>query len=255
MSIYVISSVWRNGPEKQGHLLVLLALADYANDEGECWPSIASIAQKARMTERGTQKILRQLEAEGWVKITTGNGRKGCNRYVINPERETPNVDAKTPNDVHPEHRSPRTTFTPNVDAKTPNVDAKTPNVDTPEPSRTVIEPSENLIGGDNAPDPPKRRRAIAIPENWVPSDANIQHALSKKLSPEEIDNEADQFRNHHLARGTTFKDWDAAWRTWVGNAIKFGRVNMACSPAPSRYGQGGGIAGAVARRRAGGSI
>ncbi|MGA9855322.1 MAG: hypothetical protein WBR29_08620 [Gammaproteobacteria bacterium] len=23
-------------------------------------------------------------------------------------------------------------------------------------------------------------------------------------------------FTNHHKAKGTTMKDWDAAWRTWV---------------------------------------
>lgn len=33
---------------------------------------------------------------------------------------------------------------------------------------------------------------------------------------------EFNQFRDHHLARGTQFKDWDAAWRTWLRNAVKF---------------------------------
>lgn len=33
-----------------------------------------------------------------------------------------------------------------------------------------------------------------------------------------------ERFKNHHQAKGTRFKDWRAAWRTWVGNEIKFSR-------------------------------
>jgi hypothetical protein len=124
-----MSKIWDSGPETQGQLLVILALSDYANDSGECWPSMASIARKTRMTERGTQKIVRQLETDGWLKIETGNGRHGCNRYHINPEPRSVNT-------VHPELE------TQNVDTKTPNKDAETPNVATPEPSITIKEPS-----------------------------------------------------------------------------------------------------------------
>lgn len=137
MSIKIMSQVWESGPEKQGHLLVMLALADYANDAGKCWPSIRSIAEKARMTERGVQKILRTLEDQGWVETAVGNGRKGCSEYTLNPERGSP------PNEVHPERGD---TKTPNDDAKTPNESAKNPEPRSPEPLRTVknrhLEPS-----------------------------------------------------------------------------------------------------------------
>ena len=44
----------------------------------------------------------------------------------------------------------------------------------------------------------------------------------------------ATHFTNHHTAKGSTFKDWDAAWRTWVGNAVKFGRSTRDV-PTPTR--------------------
>lgn len=73
---------------------------------------------------------------------------------------------------------------------------------------------------------PKKRRRKpeVELPEGWVPSDKNIEDAQSKGLSKEEIDHEADKFRNHHHSKQSLFRDWDAAWRTWVANAIKFRR-------------------------------
>lgn len=29
-------------------------------------------------------------------------------------------------------------------------------------------------------------------------------------------------FKNHHAAKGSLFADWDAAWRTWVDNQVKW---------------------------------
>lgn len=31
-----------------------------------------------------------------------------------------------------------------------------------------------------------------------------------------------EQFINHHTAKGSVMACWDAAWRTWYGNAVKF---------------------------------
>jgi len=99
-----------------------------------------------------------------------------------------------------------------------------------------------------------KPRRACSLPENWVPSEKNEQDATDRNFTSEEIRNEADRFRDYHTSKGTTFKDWDAGWRTWLGNARKFdGNSKVVGGAFPSRHGQGGGIAGEVARRRASG--
>lgn len=67
-----------------------------------------------------------------------------------------------------------------------------------------------------------RRRPELPIPENWVPSERNIADAEARQLSAQRIDDEAERFRDYHLARGSRFRDWDAAWRTWIGNALKF---------------------------------
>ena len=126
MSIKIMSRVWESGPEKQADRFVLLAIADYANDEGECWPSIAGICRKTCMSERGVQTIIRRLEADGWLHIETGKGRRNCNLYII-----------KTP-----APHAPRTTCTPHMDAETPHMDAINPAPRAPEPSYNHQEPS-----------------------------------------------------------------------------------------------------------------
>lgn len=75
-------------------------------------------------------------------------------------------------------------------------------------------------------PDPPpkpKPKRGTSITESWKPDERDVAHAASKNFTADEIKDMADGFRDYHLSRGTTLKDWNAGWRTWVGNARKFG--------------------------------
>lgn len=117
------------------------------------------------------------------------------------------------------------------------------------------ISEQEELFGEDAKP-PKKQTRRCRLPDGWVPSDRNVQDAISKQFTEREIQDEADKFRDYHAAKGTTFADWDAGWRTWIGNARKFApRGGMAGGPASGRYGQGSSIASIVARRRASGEI
>lgn len=139
MSIRVMSWVWDNGPEDRDELLVLLALADFADDNGACYPSMAGIAEKARLTERGARGIVRRLETNGWITTKVGGGRGGKSYYRLhrkeraaaqNPEPETRNEKPGIPN---PESQ----------DRKPGTARPETRNQRSAEPSGTVKEPSE----------------------------------------------------------------------------------------------------------------
>jgi hypothetical protein len=65
-------------------LLVLLALADWANEEGVCWPSLPTIAKKARLGTRQVNNILRRLLADKVISIEKeGGGRGIVNHYRL----------------------------------------------------------------------------------------------------------------------------------------------------------------------------
>ena len=75
MSIRLMSQVWEDARiQSQAELLVLLALADHARDDGLCWPSIRTIAAKARIEERSAQRILRRLIEKGLVELVSQGG-------------------------------------------------------------------------------------------------------------------------------------------------------------------------------------
>lgn len=83
MSVKIMSHIWNESPYEGGTLLVLLALADWSNDDGWCWPSIPSLAKKARLEERQVKRIIKKLEAGGAVNIEHSKGRNSTNRYRV----------------------------------------------------------------------------------------------------------------------------------------------------------------------------
>jgi hypothetical protein len=88
MSIRLMSQVWEDDRiQSQAELLVLLALADHARDDGLCWPSIRTIAAKARIEERSAQRILRRLIEKGLVELVSKggciDGQNVPNRYKV----------------------------------------------------------------------------------------------------------------------------------------------------------------------------
>jgi len=63
-------------PNGGGEMLLALALADHAHDDGtHIFPSIARLAEKTRQSERSVQYQLRRMEQSGWlVLVNAGIG-------------------------------------------------------------------------------------------------------------------------------------------------------------------------------------
>lgn len=91
MSVKIMAEVWAEADSEGGELLVLLALADYADDDGWCYPSVPAIAAKARLSARQTRAHIRNLEEKGTVYCPSTKGGAGhTNRYRITPKRRKP---------------------------------------------------------------------------------------------------------------------------------------------------------------------
>lgn len=129
-----MSKVWADQAiTDRAELIVLLALADYANDEGVAWPSIDSIASKGRLFPRTVFRVLDRLKRAGKIHIDSGGGKHQTNRYVIivNPVM----VTVSNPVTVTPPVRETVFPTPPNP------VFEGTPK--TPDPSGTVSDPKK----------------------------------------------------------------------------------------------------------------
>ncbi len=96
-----MTDVWTYSKAAGTDLLVLLALADMANDDGECWPSMTTIARRSRLAPRNARLRIRSLEILGEVLVIHGAGTSSSkgglrsNRYRVTVHIEDePDTDA-----------------------------------------------------------------------------------------------------------------------------------------------------------------
>lgn len=83
MSISAVDAVLKSTGTRGNARCILIALADNANDDGVCWPAIATIAKKANVCERTAQSTIRTLVAAGELAVEFNAGPAGTNVYRI----------------------------------------------------------------------------------------------------------------------------------------------------------------------------
>ncbi|MBD8492986.1 helix-turn-helix domain-containing protein [Pseudomonas syringae] len=87
---------------------VLISLADNANDEGVCWPSIATICMRTCLSERAVRNAIRWLEESGLLKSDQRFGRSTW--YTVTPARYAPGSKCPpAPDAPPPRHQMPPT--------------------------------------------------------------------------------------------------------------------------------------------------
>lgn len=86
MSNFALTWAWRQAVEPSGAKFVLVALADFADEAGICWPSQATLASNTGQSERTVRGHVRLLEDGGWIVREQGqlpNGRYASDIYRL----------------------------------------------------------------------------------------------------------------------------------------------------------------------------
>jgi len=84
MSIRCIDRVFKHSKARGSALLLLLAIADYANDAGTgAFPSVATLAKKTRMDRRHVQRARHKLQDMGELWVGYGASGYKTNTYTI----------------------------------------------------------------------------------------------------------------------------------------------------------------------------
>lgn len=201
--------------------LLLVALADRAGDDGRgAWPSQQWLADRTRVTTRSVRRMLAGLEARGLIV-------RGDSRIVDHlPADRRPVVWNLTLAMVRPDldGRTPTTGRGRPAGSERPVVDDRP---DTDDRSWVTERPDahDRTTGRGrptNRPEPSKnleaRKRATTAPDTFDIDDALRDWAREKKIIAD-LDGETERFLDHHRAKGNTFKDWRAAWRTWMSRS------------------------------------
>lgn len=88
MGVKTTSKVWEWSESTGTNRLVMLALSDFCDDHDECFPGVARIAKKCRISERTAQRCFRELESIGELEVLEKLGMKtnggATNRFKLN---------------------------------------------------------------------------------------------------------------------------------------------------------------------------
>lgn len=103
MSLDALNAVWKHSEQSGAQLLLLLAIADNANDDGFAFPSYKHLAAKSRMSKRTVQRAVSKLLDTDELSLNSSGTWGSSNVYAVNLAvlRAKPNrisqVDSSSP--------------------------------------------------------------------------------------------------------------------------------------------------------------
>lgn len=212
MSVKVMHWVFEESQSRGNTRLVLLAIADWAGDNGgDAWPSLTSIADKARVSRRTAIRCVEELVHMGELTRTHGGGKRGqggvSNGYRILMKQCQPVTTSEaTSGDTH--GTSDNVALVPSEHEVVTNT---TRSGDT-RGTRSVI--SVRSVRGST-------KRKTGAPSSLPITDAMVDWSRAKAITVD-IEAETDKMLDYHRGKGNQHVDWVAAWRTWMRNAQKF---------------------------------
>jgi hypothetical protein len=197
--------------------LLLLALIEFAPNIA---PALGTLAAMTKTDVRTVRRLLRSCELKGLLRVEL---RPGANsRYVLTLDPGLTVTPGTAPS--HPGHSAPPD-CTPPL-ALCPPSPGTAPGL--PRAQRPPKQTTEAVNKADNgisraARLPKPKRAATPRPETWTPTDAHRAYAKQHGL---DLDHQAHLFQSHHDSKGNLFVNWNAAFSTWLANALSFGPRN-----------------------------
>jgi outer membrane biosynthesis protein TonB len=213
--------------EERGVLITLVAMTATAGEAPAY--DVERLARRLGCTRAKTIKLMNALCETG--KITIEDGRiyqpralKETKKAQENSEKQTKIANARWSRlDVKTNENKPADDAT------------ALPRECQPEPEPEPETIGKPIVVHASVPPPiveqPKRSaqpksgaRGSRIPANWTPTPKDYAFASSEGLNREEINREADRFRDYWTAasgRTACKLDWEATWRNWIRSDLR----------------------------------
>ena len=102
MSVKIMTWVWDNSPYEGKALLIHLAMADHANDDGMCFPSQEGLAKKSRSSVRYVRDVVNDMVVQGLVELVKESNGRQNHLYRLVPKFRGNSVPAEL-GDTSPE--------------------------------------------------------------------------------------------------------------------------------------------------------
>lgn len=213
------------GAVNSSQCLLLLVLANYADEEGKCWPSQATLRQKGRQSERTIRDLTKQLVEMGALKVEKRHLKS--TRYELQLNWPQSRLPAKSAGKPSPKKAPSKSAVTASSFGNSPRADealpAKSAGSGLPADSDHFDRQISPKGPADFAAKPPEnhqrtireggaRARPTPLPSDWHPGKAGEAYARRLGLEPASL---AMRFRKTFLASGKRLADWSQRWELW----------------------------------------
>jgi len=223
--------VWEHSKQSGGALVLLLAIADNAHDDGDgAYPSIDTLARKARMTPRNVNMLLNKLAEAGEVVIRHGAGPHRCNVYKV-----------CLPGVGDPEKISPRNLFRVKNPVSDPEISGNDPEAGFPPTLKPASpKPSFNRHSLNHQEEPSGERavrapRAAPIPDVF-PVSEEMREWAREKVPALNLDHVHESFCEYWRGAGKPKVNWVSAWKHWMLKEVEsLPAARRPRSPDPNR--------------------
>lgn len=84
MSVTAMKWVFEHSQTRGSARVLMLALADMANDDGECYPGKANLARKVNVTPQQITRLIQECERLGELKVIPRKGAHGSTHNTTN---------------------------------------------------------------------------------------------------------------------------------------------------------------------------
>lgn len=154
MSTILMSQCWPLGGMSPAQKAVLISMADQANDDGYCWPSVGTISKRTCLSERAVQGAIKWLQSANLMTASERNGTSSV--YRLTPAAYAP------PQEMRPADAAP----TPAASAPPP------PQMLHPTPADAAPKPSMNRQLNRKEPKDTRADATGFVLPDWIPMDA-----------------------------------------------------------------------------------
>lgn len=180
MSLAVTSYVLRRKFGNHIRKLLMIAIADFANDEGEAFPSIDTLASRAECSRRSVQEHLAILEKGGELTIALNAGPRGTNLYrILFRKNDAASPPSQGVQELHGGVQDLRGGVQMS-DAQTTRGGANERRPFAPESSGTVNEQSgRGERASASQPSPPPPSDSVALPPE-TPAERGVMYPIDQ---------------------------------------------------------------------------
>lgn len=176
-------------------------------ETGVCFPSLKRTATDLNLKYSYASEMRTLLLQKEWIEMV-GSDIRPLKGFRQNPKLLSEKVE-------HPSSEKVETCFGKSRNDVRQNPNNVSEKVETHTITSPINQPTNQPI------EPARGDRATTIPPRFVVTQPLLSWA-AENVPQINIRGETENFLDYHRAKGSRFKDWDAAWRNWMRNAVRF---------------------------------